>query len=177
MLVVYIALCLCYRVSGQLQVPNELIDDFDTEDEPKYWLNWNKADDAQHWYHSFHGDPTPLGRRGDRPPSNGALVDGFLEVVPVDDLMHSGDPAHLHSKYLTLEPGSSLEINYWMSVPVDVYPFDLAQMKVQLYDRGHSLIYKFPPPESHDRTWHTVVIPLEINVTSNVQVNQLITIS
>jgi len=178
MLVASVILCLCWPVRAQLDASGhvfhpltgeELTDNFDTPGEPKYWSNWNRANDSQHWYHSFYGDPNPLDRRGQRPPFK-TPADGFLEVVPVDDPIHSGDPAHLHSKYLRLQPGSSLEILYWNTVPTLSSAFDLTRMDVQLYDGSHSHIYRFQTPQPDQNQWQTAVIPLQINDTSTVQV-------
>ena len=183
MRVAYIALFLCCRVNAQLDVVDhviyslagqELVDDFDTPGDAKYWDSWNKAEESQHWYQSFTGDPNPFGRQGSRPPPIG-LHDGFLEVVPIKDVSHSGDPAHLHSKYMKLEPGSSLEILYWATVPTLATPFDLVQLDVQLYGKGHSHVYQFPKPVPNENQWRSVIIPLNINNTSTVQVTRVLT--
>ena len=182
---VIVALCLCCRVSAEFEydlfgenkvidshTDEELIDDFDSVGDPINWSNWNEGDHQQRWHHSFTGDPSPFGRHGKRPPPHSTGIDGFIELVPINSTKHSGDPAHLHSKYVQLQPNASLEILYWNTAPpkhvgLEHFP---PMMFVQLYSGGHTTIYRFPEAKPDDDKWRTAVIPLNITITTRAQV-------
>lgn len=109
---------------------DELVDDFETDF--VHWKPSKTSPESSEWILSQYGSRLPDGFLGKRPPPE-ENSSGYVEVIP-----HS--PAHLHTDFLRLLPGASVQVVYWNAAnPSPIR----TTLRLQILTKTHESFYNF----------------------------------
>ena len=148
-----------------------VFDDFDT-DTPNYWILNQDGINATVWFLSKHGDPSPYGVVGLRPPAEEG-GGGYIELVPLSD-----SPAIITSLNFELLPGASVELVYWNAMSAEsIRRKTVLVVFTDLIDTGESRsVFNAKIPTMSYPDWTTVSINLTLTEPCNVSVRMDMTV-